>query len=540
MSLVPIQLVRLLDAAGDGPPPKTLRAVLLGGGPIPATLVTRAIKAGWPVVPTYGLSEAGSGVTALPTAEAETHPTSAGRPLPGVQVRIADPDAAGVGEILVDSPARFSGYLDDPAATSAALTADGWLRTGDLGRLDLDGRLTVLDRRTDRIVRGGENISPAEIEAVLLGHPAIAEAAVVARRDPAWGHLPVAAIVLGRDSSDPGDEALGIYCRRHLAAFKVPVAFVRLDGLPKTSSGKLRRSDLRTILDPGYGAQSRRRHLLRPGGVRLAYDNFGHGPIHLLLLHGALSAAAQLGGLADALAGSGALTVHAVDRRGSGGSRLIEPVLIDVGVHVDDLVAVLDSEGCQTAVLCGVSFGGAVALEFAARIPERSLAVIAWEPPYGPVADLDTQRAFARVAVATEEAHRTGGAPAAAETFLRGVGGDVAWDRLSDRSRAFLTGEGDGAYVDAGLLGLDPIRLGRIRVPVTLLTGDASEPFYRTIADALLERVPGARHVRLPGMSHASPITDPVPMADALTSALVASGVLAPGPSRADGEEPGA
>ena len=88
------------------------------------------------------------------------------------------------------APPLFDGYLDEPAVTAAARTDDGWLRTGDLGRLDADGRLTVLDRRTDRIVRGGENISPAEVEAVLLDHPAIAGAAVVARRDPAFGHVP--------------------------------------------------------------------------------------------------------------------------------------------------------------------------------------------------------------------------------------------------------------------------------------------------------------------------------------------------------------
>ena len=143
----------------------------------------RALDAGWPVVPTYGLTEAGSGVTALPTAEAASHPDSAGRALPGVELRIAGPDDDGIGEIEVRSAALFDGYLDDPDATAAAMTDDGWLRTGDLGRLDDDGRLTVADRRTDRIVRGGENISPSEVEAVLLDHPAIADAGVVARRD---------------------------------------------------------------------------------------------------------------------------------------------------------------------------------------------------------------------------------------------------------------------------------------------------------------------------------------------------------------------
>lgn len=249
VSLVPTTLIRVLDAVGDGPPPPTLRAVLLGGGPIAPDLVRRAVRAGWPVVPTYGLSEAGSGVTALPTSEAADHPDSAGRPLPGVRIRIAGPDGDGVGEIVVQTPARFLGYVGDPTATVAALADDGWLRTGDLGRLDAQGRLTVLDRRTDRIVRGGENVSPAEVEGVLLEHPAVVDAAVVARRDPTFGHVPVAAVVL-RPGADPGDDALARFCRARLAGFKVPTAFVRLEALPRTAGGKVRRTDLRARLDP--------------------------------------------------------------------------------------------------------------------------------------------------------------------------------------------------------------------------------------------------------------------------------------------------
>jgi len=250
VSLVPTTLARVLDAVDDAPPPSTLRAVLLGGGTIPAELVRRAISAGWPVVPTYGLSEAGSGVTALPTRDAAIHPASAGPALPGVRIRIAEPDHDGVGEILVSSPGRFTGYLDDPAATAATVSDDGWLRTGDLGRVDADGRLTVLDRRTDRIVRGGENISPAEVEAVLLEHPAIAGAVVVARRDGTFGQVPVAAIVLRDGHADPGDEELVRLCRERLAAFKVPVAFIRLDALRRTDSGKPLRAELRARLDP--------------------------------------------------------------------------------------------------------------------------------------------------------------------------------------------------------------------------------------------------------------------------------------------------
>jgi len=243
-SLVPTMLARLLDLP-DAAPPDTLRAVPLGGGPIDPGLVEGAIAAGWPVVPTYGLTEAGSGVTALPTAEAVAHPGSAGRPLPGVRIRIDDPDRDGIGEIVVDTPARFSGYLGDATAAEAATATDRWLRTGDHGRVDEDGRLTVIDRRTDRIVRGGENVSPAEVEAVLRRHPAIADAAVVARPDPVYGQVPVAVVVVREGATDPTDDALAAHCREQLARFKIPVAFDRRSSLPRTASGKVRRAELR-------------------------------------------------------------------------------------------------------------------------------------------------------------------------------------------------------------------------------------------------------------------------------------------------------
>ena len=149
VSLVPSQLARLLDAAHDAPPPDTLRAVLLGGGPVPAALVERAVRAGWPVVPTYGLSEMGSGVTALPAAEAARAPASAGRPLPGMTLRIADPGPDGVGEIVVAGPSRSSGYLGEPP-----VPADEPVRTGDLGRLDA-GRPSRRRRPPHRPDRAG-------------------------------------------------------------------------------------------------------------------------------------------------------------------------------------------------------------------------------------------------------------------------------------------------------------------------------------------------------------------------------------------------
>ena len=255
VSLVPTQLALLLDAVAAAeasePGQANLRAVLLGGAPIPPELVTRALAAGWPVVPTYGLTEAGSGVSALATGDVASHPGSAGRPLPGVGIRIVDQAADGTGEIQVRTPAAFSGYLGLPDATAAAFEADGWLRTGDAGRIDADGFLDVLDRRDDLIVSGGENVFPAEVEAVLAAHPGIAEAGVAGRPDPAWGAVPVASVVPRPGAPVPDDAELRAFCRARLAPYKVPAAFVVVASLPRTASGKLRRSELRAALaDP--------------------------------------------------------------------------------------------------------------------------------------------------------------------------------------------------------------------------------------------------------------------------------------------------
>ena len=537
VSLVPAQLARLLDAADDAGltrPPASLRAVLLGGGPIPPALVTRAVRAGWPVVPTYGLSETGSGATALATEEALDHANSAGRPLPGVRVMIDDPGPDGVGEILVETASRFSRYLGEApdtlgagadggatADSTARATAAAPVRTGDLGRLDADGRLFVVDRRVDRIVRGGENIAPAEVEAVLLAHSAVADAAVVGRPDDRWGHVPVAAVVLGARAPDPGDRALASHCRASLAGFKVPVAFMRLDVLPRTASGKLRRDTVRPLLSGECEGV-----LVRPGGDAIGWRVTGTGRLPIILLPGTLSTAAQLDRLAATLAAPGDVTVHALDRRGIGTGRLVPPRPLDVSVHVADLVAYLDARGIDRAAFVGVSFGGGLALEVAARHPARVGAVVAYEPPYGPVAGAATRRAFLDLAAAVEHAHQTGGAPAAAETFLRAVAGDDAWDRLPARARMFLESQGDGALADAGLTGLDPDGLTAIAAPVTILTGGASEPFYSPIADALARRIPGATRGTLDGLAHPSPITTPSPVAAAVRAALASAGLV--------------
>jgi O-succinylbenzoic acid--CoA ligase len=212
-SMVPTMLARLLDR----PPGARLRAVLLGGAPADRSLLTRARDAGWPVAPTYGLTEASSSVTIGEIGDIDT----AGRALPGVTVTIA-PD----GEILVDGPTVAGG---------------GTLRTGDLGRLDDRGRLIVTGRKADTIVSGGENVAPAEVEAVLREHPAVADAGVFARPHPEWGEAVTARVVLRAEATE-GE--LRDWAREHLAGFKVPKAIEVADALPRTASGKLLRREL--------------------------------------------------------------------------------------------------------------------------------------------------------------------------------------------------------------------------------------------------------------------------------------------------------
>ena len=244
VSLVPTMLARLLDASGDAQFPASLRFVLLGGGPIPTDLVLRARRARVPVAASYGLTEAASQVATLAPAEDEAHVGSVGQALPGVELRIVDENgrdqpAEVAGEICVRAAQVMSGYLNLPEQTTRTLEA-GWLHTGDIGTLSTEGYLTLLDRRSDLIVSGGENVSPAEVEAVLLCHPDVAAAAVVGRSDPSWGQV-VHAFVVPRAARVASTEELIAHCRSRLAGFKLPRVIELVTSLPQTKPGRLRR-----------------------------------------------------------------------------------------------------------------------------------------------------------------------------------------------------------------------------------------------------------------------------------------------------------
>ncbi|HET9156287.1 MAG TPA: hypothetical protein VFN91_06445, partial [Myxococcaceae bacterium] len=149
-------------------------------------------------------------------------------------------------------PTLMRGYLDDEAATAEVLR-EGWLQTGDLGRLDGRGRLTVLARRTDLILSGGENVYPAEVEAVLATHPAVAEVAVVGRPDARWGQVPVAVVVPRGSAAPDALPGLRAWARSRLAAFKVPAEVLPAAELPRTAAGKVDRAAVQAAVTAASG-----------------------------------------------------------------------------------------------------------------------------------------------------------------------------------------------------------------------------------------------------------------------------------------------
>lgn len=249
VSLVPAMLHRLLDAGFAGTP--YLRWLLLGGAAAPPDLLERAFERGLPVAPTYGLTEACSQVATLPPADAPNRPGSVGKPLGGTTVTIVRDDGASapageVGEIVVRGPTVFAGYLNVP--NDRALR-NGALYTGDLGFLGDDGYLFVVQRRTDLIVTGGENVYPAEVEAVLRAHPLASDACVVGLPHPEWGQQ-VAAVLVLKPGAVFDEGEFEAWCRQRLAGYKVPRQLRVVSHLPMTASGKVIRREVAAWFSP--------------------------------------------------------------------------------------------------------------------------------------------------------------------------------------------------------------------------------------------------------------------------------------------------
>lgn len=245
ISLVPTMLHRVIAARDSRPFPSTLRLILLGGAAATTALVEQALTLGAPVATTYGLTEACSQVATQTPDLTVQKPGSVGKAVPFAALRIVDEHERDVptgeyGEVWVNSPTVMQGYYEDAAATRKTVHK-GWLRTGDIGYLDDDGDLWLVQRRSDLIVTGGENVYPAEVEAALKAHPAIADACVMGIASDEWGQQ-VAAAIVPRDATTLDTDALTESLRDTLAGYKLPRRWLILDSLPLTASGKVARA----------------------------------------------------------------------------------------------------------------------------------------------------------------------------------------------------------------------------------------------------------------------------------------------------------
>ncbi|MFZ3576812.1 o-succinylbenzoate--CoA ligase [Virgibacillus sp. DJP39] len=241
VSVVSVMLQRLTDLLGEEEYPESFRCMLLGGGPAPKGLLEKSKAKQIPVFQSYGMTETSSQIVTLSPGDALRKLGSAGKSLFPAQLKIVDQDTDGVGEIVVKGPMVTRGYYKNKQATDNALQ-EGWLSTGDLGRLDEEGFLYVVDRRKDLIISGGENIYPSEIESVLSGMEGINEVGVTGVEDSKWGQVPVAFVVLDDESISEMD--VFKFALEHLAKYKTPKKIYFIQELPRNASNKLLRKNL--------------------------------------------------------------------------------------------------------------------------------------------------------------------------------------------------------------------------------------------------------------------------------------------------------
>lgn len=263
--LVPTMLKRVIDSPDFSKfDLSSLRVITYGAAPMPFEVIKKAIE----VLPhvrfinAFGQTETSSTITTLgpedhvitgtPEEKAKKLKRlecSIGRPMPDVEMKVVDADGnelppGQVGEFVARGPRIMKGYFKDDEKTKKAFTADGWLRTSDTGYRDEEGYFYLAGRGDDMIIRGGENISPEEVENAIYSHPAVEEAAVIGVPDPEWGQEPKAIVVLKKGAQATAEEIME-HCRKKLASFKRPRAVVFVDELPRNQMGKILKKDLR-------------------------------------------------------------------------------------------------------------------------------------------------------------------------------------------------------------------------------------------------------------------------------------------------------
>ncbi|KAA0021017.1 acyl-CoA synthetase [Antrihabitans cavernicola] len=248
--LVPAMWAALAQSpALDSFDPSNVRMAVSGGAPCPLTLIELFLAKGWSFVEGFGMTETAPSCHLLDAAHIVSKSGSIGKPLRHIEFRIVDDDdtdvtVGTVGELTLRGPSLFAGYWGLPDATEAAWRG-GWFHTGDLAREDEDGYVTLVDRKKDMIITGGENVYPIEVEQVLYRHPQVVEAAVIGVPNEKWGESVVAVVVTKSDPSTELADELLEYTREHLARFKCPSSVEFVDVLPRNATGKLLKRELR-------------------------------------------------------------------------------------------------------------------------------------------------------------------------------------------------------------------------------------------------------------------------------------------------------
>ncbi len=226
----------------------SIRIMIAGGAPCPVPLIEKYLEHDVVFSQGYGLTETAPAVSALPTGDALRKRGSAGKRLFHVRIAIFDDDdielpIGETGEIVVKGPNVFKEYWNMPEETAVALS-NGWFHTGDMGRIDDEGHLWILDRKKDMIISGGENIYPAEVEDIIMGHPLVADVGVVGMRDQKWGEAPLALVVLMPGVELAEDELIA-WTRERIAKYKTPRQVIFVAELPRTPTGKILKKELR-------------------------------------------------------------------------------------------------------------------------------------------------------------------------------------------------------------------------------------------------------------------------------------------------------
>ena len=247
--LVPTMYHMVKESPGFDPEKlRKLKLLISGGAPCPKPLFEAYWSQGLPLRQGYGLTEAGPNTFGIEQSQAEKRVQTVGRPLPYVNLRLVKDgkivQPGEVGELQIHGGHVMAGYWNRPEATDAVLDKTGWLSTGDLAMADADGYYTICGRQKEMFISGGENVFPAEIEEVLLGHPHVAEVAVVGVADEKWGEVGRAHLVV-REGAPPNlGGSLKDYCRERLAGYKIPKEFRVEPELPKSAAGKVLKTEL--------------------------------------------------------------------------------------------------------------------------------------------------------------------------------------------------------------------------------------------------------------------------------------------------------